>query len=236
MGDRGIALDKKISTEILAEMREKFKSMPETMSHEARARAVSPEYPTFSVRTLEDYSRISIQATESVWAAFVAGKISYTLLAQFIGLEPGWQDALLAEFVGNKKLTPSALSKFKQYIREGQPFDTAVARLTGKLPEQDAPPAKHKSFDSLMDEIAKLSAKLRARISMATDAVAEMEREFGVCVPLFERAYDLRHYLGETYDYMNQRLNRYKNVVKKRQNGSAEAVPPVAEDAVEGDF
>lgn len=216
---------RKITIPLLVEMREKFRLLDDGLSHEARAKALAPDYPDFSLRTLEDYSRVVKNSSEKTWAAFVDAKISLQMIQELGGVESReLQDYLLGEVLANPKLTRSRVGAVKKMVAEGMSVPEALARATGELPPERPPTPKHKNFDTILDDIARTGAKFRSLVALAGDLLKEAEVEAGVHPALFEEVYRLRHYVGEQYDFLNQKLNRHLVILKKRVNGTKEPI------------
>ncbi|MGH9389871.1 MAG: hypothetical protein ACRD1Z_09660 [Vicinamibacteria bacterium] len=211
------AVQPKINKEMLSAMREEFLALPKDITHYERARRMQSAYPSFSFGSLVDYSRVSVGCPEEVFALYREGKTSFGVLEVLCSFDPGMQKCLVAEAVGGK-LGERVLSRIKQYLKEGHSVDTAVALATGKMSHSDLRKRgeKPRTLETLLDEIAKDGSKWRAKVQMAMDALMELEKRVGIYLPLFEKSYRLRHFVGEQWEFLDQKVKRYLGVMKRR--------------------
>jgi len=86
----------------------------------------------------------------------------------------------------------------------------------GEMSSSRPNPDDTKSLDVLLNEIAGLEAKWRAKVSTAYEAVREVEAAGGVVMPLFERAMLLRELAREQFDYIDRIVRRYVRTLKAR--------------------
>lgn len=188
-----------------------------------RAKKIAPQFTQFKYATVLDYTAACMSATEAAFQNYVEGKISLGIFLELSRWEKKDQDFLLAEVL-EKKMTPTQLRDVKRLRKEeGEGFAVAIGKATGVVPEKD--PAKdmpRRSIDSILDDIAKSGAKLRGSISMAIDLIGKEEGSAGIHQGLLEKTYLLRHFIGENYDFMQKRLNRYMHVLRKKAGEAAE--------------
>lgn len=215
------AIEKKMTVEILRSMRERLRSFPPDTSHIRRAEAIHAEFPQFKLQSLADYSSTILSLTDAVFELCAAGKLSITQVIQMARFEGGDQEFLANEVV-SRKLGPADISNIKRYVNEGRSFTEAIGLATGEIkPDFHKEKGGRKSLDALLDDITKTGARWRAMVAMAMEMVGEEEAKAGVHMALFEKAYLLRHVIGEQYDFVNSRLNRYVNVIRKRLKGES---------------
>jgi len=148
-----------------------------------------------------------------VFDAYIDGEVSIGLALVVSTMDPETQRFLLTEIL-EKKLQVGHVEKIKRHLKEGASMAEALARATGEMPEKREP--ARRSFDGLLDEINKLGAKWRTLVSMAMDAASGMEHELGAgSFALFEKVYALRHSIGEQYAFVDQKVKRFVNTIKK---------------------
>lgn len=209
------AFDKKITPELMAQLRARMKEIPET-NHYARAKKLAPEFPMFSERTLVDYSRLIINVCDEVFQMHLDGKISQTALSEFGVWEKKTQIYMATEYV-DKKLTPSLLRIIKQLKREhDMGFEEAIGRATGAIPMDKPRKEDKRTLDQILAEIADKGARWRAMVDVAVEMIGDEEAAGGVHMTLFEKVAVLRELIGNQYDMVNGRFNRYMGVIKKR--------------------
>jgi hypothetical protein len=230
---------KRITTEALIVMRDKFLALDKDMSHEARAQILAPEFTQFSRKTLEDYSRLCIQICQEVFDRAVSGEISITALMEFTG---GWDETtqkyIAKEFVA-QKMTRNMLREIKRLKREHgtMGYAEAIARVTGEIPVDQPRKEQKKSLDQILTQIADQGARWRAMVTMALEMVRDEEAAAGIHETIFEKVFILRQLVGEQYDFINSRVQRYMNVIRKKvkeahqqagapEQGQVEMVPP----------
>lgn len=235
MGTQSEHFKKGVTPPELEKFRELYRQMPE-MSHQNRAKAVKPNHPELSVAALEDYSRMTVNSTETTWALYMEGKLSLGLLSELIAWKSGDQDFMAKETV-DRKLTVGHLKKVKHIKKEQEcGYAEAIAKATGEMPRYQ-PRENHKprSFDTLLDDIAKASTKWRSLLSMAFDLIGQEEAKAGVHAELFRQAYSLRHIIGENYDFANSKVSRYFNFIKKKYRAGPETSSGDGQDFMKGE-
>jgi hypothetical protein len=217
--------EKKITREVLVDLRSKILSLG-TIAHYEKARQLGAEYPLFSSRTLIDYSRLLSGLCDEVFQMHLDGKVSLTALSQFCGWDVKTQKYMAVEYV-DKKLTPSLLRIIRQLKREhDMGWEEAIGRATGTIP-MDRPrrPEERKNLDQILTEIADKGARWRAMVSMAIEMVGEEEAAAGIHQALFEKVAVLRELIGNQYDMVNGRFNRYMSLIKARLRKAMEGPP-----------
>jgi hypothetical protein len=208
--------EKRITIDLLLQMRKRFLELPKEMTHSVRAATLVPEFSQFTHNTLEDYSRICTQVCHEVFDMVVAGTISITALAEFSG---GWDDNtqkyIAKEFV-EQGLTIVMLRTIKQLMREhkNMGYAEAISRAKGEIPINQ--PRQKKSIDQVLTQIADLGARWRALVEMASEMVRDEEISSGVHEAIIEKAFILRQLVGEQYDAINARVNRWMNSGRKK--------------------
>lgn len=211
---------KGITPEVMVKLRHAFRQLPD-MSHEDRARYVQSEFSQFKPRTLEDYSRCCLRATEPVFQLYLDGKLSTEAMLEITLWEGKDQEFMASEYV-EKKMGPADLRKVKRIKKEQQcGYAEAIAKALGEMPLHTPREQKPRSFDTLLDDIGKHSTRWRALMSMAFDLIGEEEAKAGVHAELFQKAYVLRHVIKENYDFANQRVNRFFNFIKRKYRNAA---------------
>lgn len=210
-----------ISREELSKIREAL-LLTQGNSDMARMREIRPQFPTINVVTLEGYSRMVLGATNDTFQAYMDEKISLRALQVLSLWEAGDQAFMLEEYI-TRKMQPEALRKVRRIKKEqGCGFAEAIAKAMGEMPVHGPREAKPRSFDTLLDDINKHSARWRGLLSMAFDMVGKEEAQAGVHDGLFQKAYLLRHVINENYEFANSRVKRYFNFIKKKYGAAAE--------------
>lgn len=210
--------DKRITIETLVLMRQRFLQLPKDISHADRGIALALEFTQFTATTLEDYSRISLQVCQEVFDRAVAGEISITALAEFAG---GWDETtqkyIAKEYVA-QKLMLKHLRLIKQLKREHgtMGFAEAIARAKGEIPQDQPRKEQKRSIDHLLAQIADHGARWRALVEMASEMIGAEEASSGLQEALFQKAFILRQLVGEQYDSINSRVNRFISSIKKK--------------------
>jgi len=211
--------EKRITIEVLMEMRKRFLELPKDMTHAVRATTLAPEFTQFTPATLEDYSRICTQICQEVFDLVVEGKISITALAEFAG--SGWDDKtqkyIAKEFIENG-LTVGMLRTIKQLKREhgSMGYAEAISRAKGEIPINQPRKENKKNLDQVLTQIADQGARWRAMVTMALEMVRDEEAAAGVHETIFEKVFILRQLVGEQYDFINSRVQRYMNLIRKK--------------------
>lgn len=211
--------EKRITIEVLMEMRKKFLELPKEMTHASRATIVAPAFTQFTTATLEDYSRICTQICQEVFDLVVEGKISITALAEFAG--GGWDDKtqkyIAKEFVENG-LTVGMLRTIKQLKREhgSMGYAEAISRARGEIPINQPRKEQKKTLDQVLTQISDQGSRWRAMVTMALEMVRDEEAAAGVHETIFEKVFILRQLVGEQYDFINSRVQRYMNLIRKK--------------------
>lgn len=225
--------DKKITIEMLLDLKKRFRDLPE-MTHEARARAVAADFPQFAERTLKDYSCTLTSVCDEVFEMVLQGHISLTAISEFTIWEKKTQVYMAKEYV-EKKLTPSLLRMVKKLKSEHDvSFEEAIGRATGSIPMDRPRKEQRKDLDQILTEIADGGARWRAKVDMAIEMVGDEEAAAGVHLALFEKVCLLRELVGNQYDMVNGRFNRYVNSIKKRlRQVQGEPEGPVPEKIVD---
>lgn len=210
--------DKRITIEILQVMRQKFLALPKDMTHSARAETLAPDFPQFTTNTLEDYSRICTQICQEVFDRVVAGEISITALAEFSGAwDEKTQKYIAKEFV-DLKMTVSMLRTIKQLKREHgtMGYAEAISRARGEIPMDQPRKEQKKTLDQVLTQIADQGARWRALVAMALEMIRDEDASGGVHEKIFEMVFITRQLIGEQYDFINARLQRYMTAIRKK--------------------
>jgi len=221
--------DKRITVEILMEMRQRYLQMPKEMTHEARGKAMAPDYPQFSTNTLEDYSRICLQVSDYVFGLMKEGKLSIHTMSEFAG---GWDDAtqkyIVDEFVA-KGMQAKHLRMIKQLKREhaSMGYAEAISRALGEIPPEQPRKEQKKTLDQILTQIADHGARWRALVSMALEMVRDEENSSGVHEGIFEKVFILRQLVGEQYSSINARVQRYMTMIRKKVKEQGQPVPEI---------
>lgn len=210
--------EKRITMEVLVVMRQKFLALPKDMSHWDRGAALASEFTQFTTNTLEDYSRISIQVCQEVFDRAVAGEISITALAEFAGAWDWETQKYIAKEYVDQKLSLKHLRLIKQLKREHgtMGYSEAIARAKGEIPIDQPRKEQKTSLDQLLTQIADQGARWRAKVTMALEMVRDEEAASGIHETIFEKVFILRQLVGEQYDFINSRVQRYMNVIRKK--------------------
>jgi hypothetical protein len=219
---------REMTPEILSVLRTACRQLPD-MSHEARAKLLQPKFSQFKIATLEDYSRGCLNATEKTFSMHLEGKISIMALMELCAIEPKEQDFLCDEYVA-RGMTPVQLRRTKRLRKEGHGIAVAIAKAMGEVPLND--PSKEtakKSIDAYLDEIGKMGSRWRATVSMVFDLLGDEEQSAGIHQGLMEKTYVLRHLINEQNNYINQRFNRYLNLLKKKMRAEPEPAERIKE-------
>lgn len=226
-------LDKRISIEILLQMRKRFLELPKEMTHAVRANTVAEEFPQFSLNTLEAYSSICIQICQDVFDLVAAGKISITALMEFSG---AWDDKtqryIAKEFV-EQGLTVGMIRTIKQLKREhgSMGYAEAISRAKGEIPINQPRKEQKKTLDQVLTQIADQGSRWRAMVTMALEMVRDEEAAAGIHETIFEKVFILRQLVGEQYDFINSRVQRYMNLIRKKvkevQQADQEKMDPI---------
>jgi hypothetical protein len=206
----------RVSLETMATIRERCLEL-EDMSHDARAALLAKEFPKVQLGTLADYSRIALGCTEKVWRQYLNGKISPSVLQEICAWERGDQDFIVEEII-EKKIGSKALRKIKRNRKEGWSIAESIAEALGEIPKGQ-PRNKSggpKKLDDLLSEIGDKGARWRAMVTQAMELVGNEEAAAGVHEALFRQVFVLREVIGNQYDFVNSRLNRYMNLIRKR--------------------
>jgi hypothetical protein len=216
------AFEKKITLETLLEMKKFLSGVSET-THEARAKKLFEAFPQFKERTLIDYSRLITNICDELFQMAVEGRISLTALTEFTAWDKKTQLYMAGEYV-EKSLTPSLLKIIKQQKREhDMSWAEAIGRATGAIPMDKPRREDRKSLDQILTEIADKGARWRALVDLAIEMVGEEEAAAGVHMALFEKVALLRELIGNQYDMVNGRFNRYMGSIKRRLKGELAA-------------
>lgn len=208
-------IDKKMTMEVLLELRKRFQEIPES-NHYARAKKLVSEFPQFSEHTLVDYSRTLVNVCDEVFQMHLDGKMSLTSLAEFGVWDRKTQIYMAKEYVDHK-LTSHVLRLVKKLKKEHDiGFEEAIGRATGEIPMDKPRKEQRRDLDQILTEIADKGARWRALVDMAIEMVGQEEAAAGVHMALFEKVSILRELVGNQYDMVNGRFNRYMNAIKKR--------------------
>lgn len=222
--------EKKINTEILLKLRKRMKEIPEANHHE-RAKKLAPEFTLFSERTLVDYSRLLTEICDEVFQIHLDGKISLTALKEFVIWEKKTQIYMANEYV-EKKLQRSDIQVVKQLMREhSMSFSEAIGRATGAIPMDKPRREERRNLDQILAEIADKGARWRALVEVAVEMIGDEEAAAGVHMALFEKVSVLRELVGNQYDMVNGRFNRYMGIIKKRVIRDMAPAPEEVKDA-----
>lgn len=222
--------DKRITPEILIQLKKRMAEFPKDTAHATRGAALATEFPMFSERTLVDYSRLTNGICDEVFQMHLDGKISLTSLSEFVVWDDKVQKFMANEYV-EKKLTPSLLRIIKQLKREhDMGWDEAIGRATGTIPMDKPRKETRKNLDQILTDIADKGARWRALVDMAIEMVGDEEAAAGVHMALFEKVSILRELIGNQYDMVNGRFNRYMGLIKKRLVKNLAQDPEVIRD------
>jgi hypothetical protein len=227
--------DKRITPELLREMRNKFLLMPKGFTYEAMSLEISKDYPQFKTKTLEDYASLCTQVCEEVFHLMEEGKISITVLLEF---KCGWDEATqkyLATEIVEKGLSLSMLRELKRLKREhgNMGYAEAIALVRGEMPAQQRRENK-KSLDQILTQLADQGNRWRASVTMALELIRQEEAAAGIHEAIFEKVFVLRQLVGEQYDFVNSKVQRYINLIRKRLKTEAEGKAPEQKTLEEG--
>lgn len=216
--------DKRITPELLREMRNRFLLMPKGMSYEAMSIEIAKDYPQFKPKTLEDYASLCMQVCEEVFTLMEEGKLSITVLLEFKG---GWDEPTqkyVAKECVEKGLTLGMIRELKRLKREHgtMGYEEAIARIRGEIPAEQPRKENKKSLDQLLTQLADQGNRWRATVSMALELIRQEEAAAGVHEAIFEKVFILRQLVGEQYDFVNSKVQRYINLIRKRMKTAAE--------------
>lgn len=222
--------EKRITIEMFMEMKKRFSELPREMTHDARSKALAPHFPQFTLRTMETYSRICQQVCQEVLDLVVQGKISLTAVDEFTG---GWdektQKYIAKEYV-EQKLTRSMLRTIKRLKREhaSMGYAEAISRAKGEIPPDQPRKEQKRTLDQVLTQIADHGVRWRALVEMALEMVRDEDNANGLLhQAIFEKVFILRQLVGEQYDAINNRVQRYMNLIRKKakENGAPQAAP-----------
>lgn len=206
--------DPKVDRKELAAMRAKFKATGEP-SYRRQAAVVAPEYPAYTITTMRDFASILGGATDATFAFFMEEKLSFGMLSELGRMDVNYQDFVGAEVV-QRGMSISDIKEIKANLREGTSVAEAIGRATGEIQHEARRPENRRSLDAVLDDIAKLGSKWRSLVTMALEAIQQAEGAGGVHLELFEKTYLTRHLIGEQYEFVDQKVKRYLNLLKKR--------------------
>jgi hypothetical protein len=237
--------DKRITPEILREMRNKFLLMSKEMSLDAMARQVAGDYPQFKQRTLEAYASTCRQVCEDVFQLMEQGKISINALLEFAcGWDEATQKYVAKEYI-DKGLTIGMFRELKRLKREHgtMGYAEAISRVKGEIPPEQPRKENKRSLDQLLTQLADQGNRWRASVSMALELIREEEAAMGIHEAIFQKVYVLRQLVGEQWDFVNSKVNRYINLIRKQMKAAAEGaegkIPearPLEEGVIDAEF
>src|SRR4029077_5091478 len=229
-----MAFKAKVTPAQLGELRRRFRELPE-MSHEERGRIVTKEWPTLTTNTLETYSRVCLGVTDKVFDLFLSGNLTFAVLEELCGWKSKDQDFIIDSYL-EQKWTPEILRRIRRYRKENDwGYDECIGKATGKIdvmqPRSGSP---RKSLDSLLSEIADKGTRWRAMVQQVMEMIDTEEAQAGVHEALFIKVCLLREIIGNQYDFVNSRFNRYINAIRKRLHSGG--VFPCQEGHEEGEI
>lgn len=161
------------------------------------------------------YVGVVARVTDKAFSALVERKVALDALIPFPSLEPGVQDFLIDEHLaGNVKLSKDTVSRIVSYLGEGMAVSVAIQKAKGERVE--VPKEVRRDFDKVILELARDGSKWRAKASMLYDALAELDGIAPVTLELFEKVYLLRHLVGEQYEFLNQKVKRFMDVLRRK--------------------
>jgi hypothetical protein len=234
--------DKRITPELLREMRNKFLLMPKGLTYEGMSLEIAKDYPQFKTKTLEDYASLCHQVCEEVFQFMEEGKISITVLLEF---KCGWDEATqkyLAKEIVEKGLSLSMLRELKRLKREhgNMGYAEAIALVRGEIPVQQRRENK-KSLDQILTQLADQGNRWRASVTMALELIRQEEAAAGIHEAIFEKVFVLRQLVGEQYDFVNSKVQRYINLIRKRlkaeeTEGKATEQKTLEEGVIDAEF
>lgn len=194
-------------------------------SIDSLVRQFKEAFPSFTERSLWDMFRYMRGISEPAFQLWCEGKIPYSFLTEACSLPHGVQK-LLAEEAAARGLQTKHFQRFRHHHKEGMGFAEALARATGEGHKIDQRREhKARSFESILDDVAKLGAKWRALISMAMEASTTLEHSNGVTLDIFEKVYMLRHLIGEQYEFVDQKVKRFLTAIKRRAANGGSSAP-----------
>lgn len=215
-----MAFKAKVTPQQLAELRLRFRELPD-MSHEERGRIMVKEWPTLAAATLETYSRICLGTSDKVFQIFLDGKVTFAVIEELCGWKTKDQDFIIESYL-EQKWNPEILRRIRRYRKENDwGYDECIGKATGKIDVmQPRRGESRKSLDGLLSEIADKGARWRAMVHQVIEMIDVEEANAGVHEALFIKVCLLREIIGNQYDFVNTRFNRYINIIRKRlQNG-----------------
>jgi len=225
-----------IEKEEMARLRDAIAEFPDDKAP-AVALKIRPLFPNIAIYTLERYVLSARRATHTTFSLYMEGKLSAGAFEMLTRWENGDQDFMVKEYL-ERKMGVEDLKRVRRIMSDQAcGYDEAISKALGEMPVHQPREHKPRSFDTVLDEINKLSAKWRGLMSMALDLVGEEEAKAGIHNLLFQRAYLLRHTIKENYDFANSKVNRYFNFIKKKYKAAAEmssAEPEFMEGAADG--
>lgn len=213
-------IEQKITPEIFSQMKEKCRQMP-GVTHRERAKQLVVDYPQFSTSTLCRYSAIAVLVKDDVFQLYLDGKLSLGVIDEFRVIDPKTQTYLAEECV-KKKITPTQLSIIKKLVKEGDAWEVAIGRALGEIKDSEKK-EQRKSLDQILTQLADMGNRWQAMVSMSLELVGKEEAEAGVHHAIFQKVYILRQVVGNQYDFINSKCQRYMNLIKKRMKDGASA-------------
>jgi hypothetical protein len=229
--------ESKVSPEQILELRRLFREMPSEWSHEARAAALMDKFPGVSKHTLESHCRMSLQCTEKVWNLYLEGKAKLGMMREICSWEPGDQDFIIDECIA-KNFGPKIIRKIRRNRNEhGWGYPECIAKATGEVPanEPRRESGHRKGLDGLLTDIADKGARWRAMVTQAIELVGKEEAEAGIHESIFTKVFLLRELIGNQYDFVNSRVQRYMSMIRKRMQAGTAAAPEVTDEGKKGD-
>lgn len=223
----------KVTPQEMEILKKRFLDFPES-THEERSKILAKEFPKFTWNTLKSYSRMCLGASEKVFKLYVEGKVSLAVPIELASWNKGEQDFIIDEYL-EKKFTPETLRKIRRYRDEHRcGYTEAIARATGAIDiNQPRKTEKSRSVDTILTEIADKGARWRAMVEQVMEMIGKEEAAAGIHEALFAKVILLRGVIGDQYDFVNGKVNRYMNTIRKRlQNGGPS--PAQVEDTTEG--
>jgi hypothetical protein len=225
----------KVTPEEMEILKRRFLDFPD-ITHDERSRRVAKEFPKFTANTLKSYSRMCLGASEKVFSLYLEGKVSLAVPIELASWNKGEQDFIIDEYL-EKKFTPETLRKIRRYRDEHKcGYAEAIARATGAIDaKQPRKTESRRSVDTILTEIADKGARWRAMVAQVLEMIGQEEASAGIHEALFVKVLILRDLIGNQYDFVNGKVNRYMNTIRKRlQNGGPS--PAQVEGTVEGEI
>lgn len=208
----GRGINKKITPELMCELRVKDRPLS-GLSMSKAALELAKTYPDFAPRTIETLLVICRRATDTTFQLYVEGKISQVVIESLVrGVDRAEQEFLLEE-ITRRKMTVGQLDRAKAIRRKMKAsWAEALGKATGEIPmiakpggSKDAP----KTLDQLIKEITETGRQFRLKVSMAIDLLPETSIEAGrVKRSVFMKAYEIRHDVGEVYEFLDKRVKK----------------------------